>query len=150
MMLSLNLKICRNIFKLIAWNLYRRHFTQHGDPVNKMESFLSFSSDIANALINAYKPIRTVGRPSKHSSIDKSAVLVRAKKLQLQLLAMMFFTIKWAIGQRQLNRSSGADFAKLIHLPSVQSFIMPFERKKFFQELSCKTDRCYRNIHQLF
>ena len=38
-----------------------------------MESFLSFSSDIANALINAYKPIITVGRPSKRSSIDKSA-----------------------------------------------------------------------------
>ena len=34
------------MYKLNAWNLYRRHFIQYGDPVNKMEQFLSFSSDI--------------------------------------------------------------------------------------------------------
>ena len=62
-----------DICKLNAWNLYRRHFIQYGDPVNKMESFLSFSFDIANALINAYKLVVKFGRPSKRSSIDKSA-----------------------------------------------------------------------------
>ena len=41
-----------NICKLNAWNLYRQHFLQYGDPVNKMESFLSFSSDTADAVIN--------------------------------------------------------------------------------------------------
>ena len=53
------------ICKLNAWNLYCWYFIQYGDPVNKIESFLSFSSDIANALINAYKPIVKVGQPSK-------------------------------------------------------------------------------------
>ena len=46
-----------NICKLNAWNLYHRHFIQYWDPVNKMESFLSFFSDTVNALISAYKPV---------------------------------------------------------------------------------------------
>ena len=62
-----------DICKLNAWNLYRQHFLQYGDPVNKMESFLSFSSDTADALINTYKPVVKVSQPSKRSSIDKSA-----------------------------------------------------------------------------
>ena len=68
-----------DIWKLNAWNLYRRHFIQYGDPVSKMKSFLLFSSDIVNALINAYKAVVKVDRLSKHSSIDKSAA-VSSKK----------------------------------------------------------------------
>ena len=82
-----------DICKLNAWNLHRRHFIQYGGPVNKMESFLSFTFDIANALINAYKLVVKVGRPSKRS-VMTSQLLVRAKKLQSQLLAMIFVTIK--------------------------------------------------------
>ena len=45
------------------------------------KSFLPFSSDIANALINAYKPIVKVCRPSKRSSIDKSAAGLSKKSV---------------------------------------------------------------------
>ena len=116
------------ICKINAWNLYCQRFIQYGDPVNKKESFLSFSSDIANALINAFKPKVKVG---SHQNAWESQLLVPVKKLQLQLPAMIFATIKWAISQRQLKRSSGANFAKLIHVQvlTVSSFIMPFERK---------------------
>ena len=106
------------ICKINAWNLYCQRFIQYGDPVNKKESFLSFSSDIANALINAFKPKVKVG---SHQNAWESQLLVPVKKLQLQLPAMIFATIKWAISQRQLKRSSGANFAKLIHVPSVDS-----------------------------
>ena len=68
-----------DIWKLNAWNLYRLHFIHYGDPVSKMKSFLSFSSDIVNALINAYKPVVKVDQLSKRSSFDKSAT-VSSKK----------------------------------------------------------------------
>ena len=53
------------ICKINAWNLYCQRFIQYGDPINKKESFLSFSSDIANALRNAFKPKVKVGQLSK-------------------------------------------------------------------------------------
>ena len=125
--------------------MYCQHFIQYGNPVNKMESFHSFSSDIANALINAYKPVVTVGQPSKRSSIDKSATGPNKEAAVATPCNDICYD--------QVGHWPEAVYQAYLFMYQVfkvSSFIMSFERKKLFQELPCKIDRFYHNIYQLF